>query len=368
MALDHDTVARLSAAAAQVTVPGTGHTLGALDALVEASVDDARVTLPVALPFACESLWPAIADAVTAALAADPELAGVAPTLQFSTAIPSFGVQRSLKPLPGIRNIVAVASGKGGVGKSTVAANLALALSAEGARVGVLDADIYGPSMPRMLGLIGQQPATIDDKMLSPLEAHGLQVMSIGFLVDEASPMVWRGPMVTSALNQLLRQTAWRDLDVLVVDMPPGTGDIQLTLSQTVPVAGAIIVTTPQDVALSDARKGLGMFRKVNVPVLGIVENMSLYRCPKCGDETSLFGAGGGHRLAEEAGVALLGELPLSPAIRIGVDEGLPSVVADPDGDDARHFRQIAISTGAALATSKKDYSHAFPKIVIEDS
>ncbi len=368
MAVTRDTGARVSAAAAQVTVPGTSQTLGELDAPGTPEFDGSVVRLPLKMPLPCASLWPAIADAVAASVAGDTALSDIDVQCQFETSIPAYGVQRSLKPLPGINNIIAVASGKGGVGKSTTAVNLALALAAEGAQVGVLDADIYGPSMPRMLGLLGREPETIEDKLLRPLEAYGLQVMSIGFLVDEAAPMVWRGPMVTSALNQLLRQTQWRDLDYLIVDMPPGTGDIQLTLSQTVPVAGAVIVTTPQDIALSDARKGLEMFRKVSIPVLGIIENMSLYKCPKCGDVASLFGSGGGQRLAEAAEVSLLGELPLSLGIRTAVDDGRPSVVADPDGEDARHYRQIAISTAAALAASRRDYSHAFTNIVIEDS
>ncbi|MEM7763721.1 MAG: iron-sulfur cluster carrier protein ApbC [Pseudomonadota bacterium] len=345
-----------------VRLPGSDATLGTLNAVADSAVSDSD--LPIRLPLACRSLWPTLQEAIEQTLAR----ADIQRTVLIDTAVPSFAVQRNTRPLSGIKNLVAVASGKGGVGKSTTAVNLALALQQEGARVGLLDADIYGPSIPRMLGLTGQQPATADGKTMQPLEAFGLQVMSIGFLVDEAAPMVWRGPMVTSALNQLLQQTVWHDLDFLVIDMPPGTGDIQLTLSQSVPVSGAIVVTTPQDVALSDARKGLEMFRKVSVPVLGIVENMSIYRCPTCGEETSLFGQGGGDKLAEATGVPLLGELPLIPEIGITTDAGTPLVASSPDGETARRYRQIAISAGLQLARSKRDYSSAFPNIVVEDS
>ena len=345
-----------------VRLPGSDATLGTLNAVADSAVSDSD--LPIRLPLACRSLWPTLQEAIEQTLAR----ADIQRTVSIDTAVPSFAVQRNTRPLSGIKNLVAVASGKGGVGKSTTAVNLALALQQEGARVGLLDADIYGPSIPRMLGLTGQQPATADGKTMQPLEAFGLQVMSIGFLVDEAAPMVWRGPMVTSALNQLLQQTVWHDLDFLVIDMPPGTGDIQLTLSQSVPVSGAIVVTTPQDVALSDARKGLEMFRKVSVPVLGIVENMSIYRCPTCGEETSLFGQGGGDKLAEATGVPLLGELPLIPEIGITTDAGTPLVASSPDGETARRYRQIAISAGLQLARSKRDYSSAFPNIVVEDS
>lgn len=276
-------------------------------------------------------------------------------------------VQRGLKPLPGISNLVAVASGKGGVGKSTVAVNLALALAAEGARVGILDADIYGPSQPRLLGLIGERPETADGKTLEPLTAHGLKTMSIGFLVDESQPMAWRGPMVTSALNQLLTQTHWGELDYLLIDMPPGTGDIQLTLSQRVPVSGAIIVTTPQDIALSDARKGLEMFQKVNVPILGIIENMSVHICSSCGHEEPVFGSGGGARLAGDYGLPLLGALPLQSEIREHSDSGVPIVAAAPDSAAARLFFAAAGRAAGELAASDKDYSQLFPKITVED-
>jgi ATP-binding protein involved in chromosome partitioning len=289
-------------------------------------------------------------------------------TLELSSAIAAHAVQRTLKPLGAVKNIVAVASGKGGVGKSTVAVNIALAWAAGGARVGILDADIYGPSQPLMLGLAGQHPSSPDGKRIRPLEAHGLVAMSIGFLVDAAQAVVWRGPMVTQALTQLLGDTEWGELDYLVVDMPPGTGDIQLTLAQRVPVSGAIIVTTPQDIALADARKGLAMFEKVAVPVLGIIENMSVHVCGQCGHVEHVFGAGGGARLAGEQGVRLLGQLPLDGRIREQADGGRPSVVAEPEGAAARAYAQAARHAAAALSLRARDRSAAFPKIVIEES
>ncbi|MFU8895813.1 MAG: iron-sulfur cluster carrier protein ApbC [Gammaproteobacteria bacterium] len=276
-------------------------------------------------------------------------------------------VQPGLNPLAGIRNIIAVASGKGGVGKSTTAVNLALALAAEGAKVGILDADIYGPSQPRMLGLSGRRPTSTDGKRIHPLEAFGIACMSIGFLIDDDQPMIWRGPMVTQALQQLLGETNWGDLDYLIVDMPPGTGDIQLTLSQHVPVSGAVIVTTPQDIALLDARKGLRMFEKVKVPVLGIVENMSLHVCSNCGHQEPIFGAGGGERMAEQYGVPLLGNLPLDIHIREEADAGQPSVVADPDGPAARAYLDIARRMSARLAAGGSLPGAKFPTISFED-
>ena len=288
--------------------------------------------------------------------------------LAVETQIRAHAVQRPLQPLPEVKNIVAVASGKGGVGKSTVAVNLALAWAAQGAQVGILDADIYGPSQPLMLGLEGEHPASPDGKHIVPLSKYGVAAMSIGFLVDAEQPMVWRGPMVTQALTQLLSQTRWGALDYLVVDLPPGTGDIQLTLAQRVPVAGAVIVTTPQDIALSDARKGLKMFEKVSVPVLGIVENMSLYVCAHCGHTEHIFGAGGGARMAEQYGVHLLGELPLDSRIREEADGGRPTVVAEPDSPRAQAYLRMARRTAGALAVRPIDRSGAFPKIVVEKS
>jgi len=287
--------------------------------------------------------------------------------IDISSKIAAHGVQHNLQPLGDVRNIIAVASGKGGVGKSTTAVNLALALAAEGASVGVLDADIYGPSIPLMLGVADEKPTSDDGKSMNPPQSYGLQVMSIGFLIDASQPMVWRGPMVTQALNQMLQQTRWSNLDYLVVDMPPGTGDIQLTLSQRVPVSGAVIVTTAQDIALLDARKGLQMFRKVSVPVLGIVENMSSHICTECGHEEPLFGQGGGEKLADEYDVTLLGQIPLDMRIRQEADSGQPSVVADPEGAIASAYGQTARRTAAALAAQNRDYSAKFPKIVVED-
>jgi ATP-binding protein involved in chromosome partitioning len=272
-----------------------------------------------------------------------------------------------LQPLPGIRNVLAVASGKGGVGKSTTAVNLALALALDGARVGLLDADIYGPSQPRMMGLQGERPVSVDGKRLQPLVAHGVKVMSIGFLIEEEQPMVWRGPMVTQALQQLLNDTDWGELDYLVVDMPPGTGDIQLTLSQRVPVSGAVIVTTPQDIALLDARKGLRMFQKVNVPVLGIIENMSTHLCSNCGHEEPIFGSGGGERMAVQYGIALLGQLPLDIRIRQETDEGHPTVVVDPAGRIGQAYLDTARRTAAKLSVVA-GAATGFPTITVEDT
>jgi len=287
--------------------------------------------------------------------------------IDVSSKVISHSVQSSLKPLENIKNIIAVASGKGGVGKSTTAANLALALKAEGASVGILDADIYGPSIPRMLG-IKTKPESQDGKTLEPMQGHGLQAMSIGFMIDEETPMIWRGPMVTQALEQLLSDTNWKDLDYLIIDLPPGTGDVQLTLAQKVPVSGAVIVTTPQDIALLDARKGLKMFEKVEVPVLGIVENMSVHICSECGHAEPIFGSGGGERMSEDYDVDFLGALPLDISIRTSGDEGTPSVAADPDGTVATIYREIARRMSAKLSLQAKDYSAKFPNIVIQNN
>jgi ATP-binding protein involved in chromosome partitioning len=279
----------------------------------------------------------------------------------------SHAVQRGVKLIPGIKNIIAVASGKGGVGKSTTAVNLALALAAEGAQVGVLDADIYGPSQPMMLGIAGR-PESKDGKHLEPMMGHGLQAISIGFLIDIDTPMVWRGPMVTQALEQLLKDTRWRDLDYLVVDLPPGTGDIQLTLAQKVPVTGAVIVTTPQDIALIDARKGLKMFEKVGIPILGVVENMSFHTCPQCGHQSHIFGSGGAERMCRDYGSELLGQLPLDAAIRSQADSGKPTVVSDPDGPVAEIYRRIARRCAVKIAESQRDMTSKFPNIVVQNT
>jgi ATP-binding protein involved in chromosome partitioning len=286
-------------------------------------------------------------------------------SLNLRAEIAAHAVQKGLQPLAGIKNVLAVASGKGGVGKSTVSANLALALAHQGAAVGLLDADIYGPSQPLMMGLTGQRPVSRDGKKIEPLSAYGVAVMSIGFLIDAAQPMVWRGPMVSQALAQLLSETEWGTRDYLIVDMPPGTGDAQLTLAQRVPVSGAIIVTTPQDIALLDARKGLQMFRKVEVPVLGLIENMSTHVCSQCGHEEPIFGAGGGARMAQEYGVPLLGSLPLDIRIREQADGGRPTVVAEPDGPLAARYLAIARRAAARLAT--QDPGPAFPTLSVTD-
>ena len=280
--------------------------------------------------------------------------------------VPAVGGPRKLPQIQGIRNIIAVASGKGGVGKSTTAANLALGLAYEGAAVGLLDADIYGPSQPTMMGLAGERPVSPDQRSMIPPSAHGVKVMSIGFLIDEEQPMVWRGPMVTQALVQLLETTRWGELDYLIVDMPPGTGDTQLTLSQRVPVSGAVIVSTPQDIALLDARKGLKMFQKVEVAVLGVIENMSTHVCSNCGHEEHLFGAGGGERLATQYEVPFLGSLPLDIRIREQADGGKPTVVAEPDGELAQRYREIARRMAAKLSLTAKDFAGKFPRIVME--
>jgi len=323
-----------------------------------------HVTIRAGFPLAASG--EALADALRLHCAA--ALDGAPLEITIESSIVAHAVQHGLKPLPGVHNLIAVASGKGGVGKSTVAVNFALALKAEGAKVGVLDADIYGPSQPRMLGLVGRRPETRDGKLLEPLVAHGLEAMSIGFLVDEQQPMAWRGPMVTSALNQLLTQTRWGDLDYLIVDMPPGTGDIQLTLAQRVPVSGAVIVTTPQDIALADARKGLEMFQKVHVPVLGVVENMSLHICSRCGHEEHIFGEHGGRNLSAQYGVPLLGSLPLDRRIREETDQGTPTVAAEPKSPIARAFTEAALRAAGELAARTKDYSRLFPNITVEDN
>jgi ATP-binding protein involved in chromosome partitioning len=284
--------------------------------------------------------------------------------VEIATHIVSHAVQRGVQLLPQVKNVIAVASGKGGVGKSTTTVNLALALAAEGARVGILDADIYGPSQPTMMGLSGR-PESEDGKTIEPMENYGVQVMSIGFMIEPDQAMIWRGPMATQALDQLLHQTKWRELDYLLVDMPPGTGDIALTLSQRVPLTGVVIVTTPQDIALLDARKGLKMFEKVGVPILGIVENMAVYSCPNCGHTEHIFGAEGGKRMAAEYGVAYLGGLPLTLSIREQADSGRPTVVADPDGDIAGIYKAVARQVAVKIALQAKDFSAKFPTIAV---
>ncbi len=327
------------------------------------AIADNKVTIDIELGFPCQSHQTSLIDTIKSKINALDSAADVSVTLHHRIA--SHAAQRGVEHIKGVKNIVAVASGKGGVGKSTVAVNLALALVAEGATVGILDADIYGPSQPRMLGVRLEKPESADGKTFEPIMSHGLQAMSIGFLIDEETPMIWRGPMVTQALEQLLRDTQWRELDYLIIDLPPGTGDTQLTLAQKIPVSGAVIVTTPQDISLIDARKGLKMFEKVQVPVLGVIENMSIHICSKCGHEEHIFGTGGGGRLADEQDVDFLGSLPLDKQIREDADGGKPTVAADPNGRISQLYRDIALRTVAKLSQQAKDFSARFPSIKI---
>jgi ATP-binding protein involved in chromosome partitioning len=345
--------------------PNTGRDFVASKSVRKIAVDGDSVTGDVQLGYPAKSQHEHLKRLIHDALARLPGVARV--NIGVSQKTTSHAVQRGVKLIPGVKNIVAVASGKGGVGKSTTAANLALALAAEGARVGVLDADIYGPSQPMMLGLAGR-PESKDGKTLEPLEAYGVQAMSIGFLIDMDTPMVWRGPMVTQALEQLLKDTNWRDLDYLIVDMPPGTGDIQLTLAQKVPVTGAVIVTTPQDIALLDARKGLKMFEKVGVPIVGIVENMAIHICSNCGAREHIFGEGGAERMCRDYKVPFLGSLPLDIHIREQADSGRPSVVSDPDGAVANAYKAIARKVAIFVAQKAEDFSAKFPNIVIQNT
>ncbi len=357
-------IEQVNAVLARVIDPNTGADLVSGRAVRGARIDGEVVQVNIELGYPAASQLALIRGLVVDALQA----AGAAKVeVQVSAKIVAHTVQRGLKVMPNVRNIIAVASGKGGVGKSTVAANLALALAAEGARVGMLDADIYGPSQPTMLGIKGQ-PASKDGKTFDPLEGHGIQASSIGFLIDPDQPMVWRGPMVTSALQQLLTLTNWHDLDYLVIDMPPGTGDIQLTLAQQVPVTGAVIVTTPQDIALLDASKGLRMFEKVGVPILGLIENMATHICTKCGHEEHIFGEGGAAKMARQFGVEVLGALPLDIRIRQDADGGTPTVVADPDGALAAVYKQIARRVAVRIAERARDLSAKMPTIKVTNT
>jgi len=354
------------AALKQVIDPNTQKDFVTTKSAKNIRIDGGAVSLDIELGYPANSQIDALRQAVVGAIQAVPGVASV--TANVTVKIVAHAVQATLKPLPGVKNIIAVASGKGGVGKSTTAANLALALAQEGASVGLLDADIYGPSIPQMMGLAGKQPESVDGKSMEPLLAHGLQTMSIGFMVDVDSPMVWRGPMVTQALEQLLKQTNWKDLDYLVVDMPPGTGDTQLTLAQKVPVTGAVIVTTPQDIALIDARKGLKMFDKVGIPILGLVENMSIHICSQCGHEEHIFGHGGAERMSQDYGAELLGALPLELAIREMTDAGKPTVVGAPDSRAAEIYRAIARRVAVKVAERAKDMTSKFPNIVVKNT
>jgi ATP-binding protein involved in chromosome partitioning len=342
--------------------PNTDRDFVAGKAIKKIQVSGNDVTLDVVLGYPAKTQYDIIKKHIADHLRALPDMGRV--TVNISHKIIAHAVQRGVKLMPAVKNIIAIASGKGGVGKSTTAVNLALALAAEGAQVGVLDADIYGPSQPTMLGVSGR-PESTDGKTLEPLEAYGVQAMSIGFLIDTETPMVWRGPMVTQALEQLLRDTNWRDLDYLIIDLPPGTGDIQLTLAQKVPVTGAVIVTTPQDIALLDARKGLKMFEKVGVPIVGIVENMAVHICSNCGHVEHIFGQGGGEAMCRDYNVRFLGSLPLDIRIREQADSGRPTVVADPDGKVAQIYCAIARKVAVFVAQQAQDHSAKFPTISI---
>ncbi len=342
--------------------PHTGRDFVSTRQLKNLRIDGGDVSFDVELAYPARSQVDGLRRALIAAARRLPGVENVSVNVGWK--IIAHAVQRGVALLPRVKNIVAVASGKGGVGKSTTAVNLALALAAEGASVGILDADIYGPSQPMMMGIKGR-PESSDGQTMDPLVNHGVQVMSIGFLVEDDQAMIWRGPMATQALDQLLRQTNWGELDYLLVDMPPGTGDIALTLSQRVPLTGAVIVTTPQDIALLDAKKGLKMFEKVGVPVLGIVENMAVHVCSKCGHVEHIFGADGGKRMAAEYGVDYLGALPLTMQIREQADSGTPTVVADPDGEVAQLYKGVARTVAIKIASKAKDFSAKFPTITV---
>ncbi|KAF3978088.1 MAG: iron-sulfur cluster carrier protein ApbC [Methylococcales symbiont of Iophon sp. n. MRB-2018] len=327
-------------------------------------IEGADIKLHVELGYPAKSYLAELQKVIEGQLQALADVGKI--TVEIKSTIVSHSVQQNLQPLPNIKNIIAVASAKGGVGKSTTSVNLALALVAEGARVGILDADIYGPSIPTMLGLSGH-PSSDDGKRMNPKIAFDIQTISIGYLIDEDQPMIWRGPMVTNALQQLLKDTNWDDLDYLIVDLPPGTGDIQLTLAQQIPVTAAVIVTTPQDVALIDAQRGLGMFDKVNVPVLGIIENMSIHTCSKCGHEEAIFGQGGGKTMAVKNNIDLLGSLPLDINIRQFADSGIPTVIAEPNSRPTEIYKAIARKMTAKLALKTKDHSNKFANIVVKN-
>jgi ATP-binding protein involved in chromosome partitioning len=356
---------QVKAALSQLVDPVSGKDYVSAGEVKTVKVSGSDVAVEIALGYPAKSVIDSVRDSVTQKLKALPDVGKI--SVDVSTRVVAHAAQRGIKLLPGVKNVIAVASGKGGVGKSTTAVNLALALAAEGARAGILDADIYGPSQQMMMGLSGR-PQSKDGKSIEPMINHGVQAMSIGLLIDVDTPMVWRGPMVTQALEQLLRDTQWQDVDYLIVDLPPGTGDIQLTLAQKVPVTGAVIVTTPQDIALIDARKGLKMFEKVGVPILGVVENMSTHICSNCGHEEHIFGEGGAEKIRKDYGVDVLGQLPLDIRIREQADSGRPTVVAEPDSPAAQAYKQIARKVAAKISALTRDYSGAFPKIVIQNT
>src|SRR5471032_2881944 len=353
------------AALSELIDPVTGRNYVESKSVKGVKIEGARVSLDVVLGYPARGVIEKVRGQVAERLARLPGVEHAA--VNVVSKVVSHAVQRGVKLVPGIKNIIAIASGKGGVGKSTTAVHLALALAAEGATVGMLDADIYGPSQPLMLGITGR-PSSKDGKTMEQMEGHGIQAMSVGFLIEQDTPMVWRGPMVTQALEQLLTETRWRELDYLVVDLPPGTGDIQLTLAQKVPVTGAVIVTTPQDIALLDAKKGLKMFEKVGIPILGIVENMSTHICSNCGHEEHIFGAGGGERMSKEYGVPVLGHLPLDIAIREKTDAGQPTVISEPDSKIAEAYRSIARKIAISIAERQRDMTSMFPSIVVQNT
>jgi len=357
---------QIRTALAAAVDPNTGKDYVAGKSLKNIKVDGDDVSFDIELGYPANTQIDAIRKQVIAAVRTLPGVCNVSANVYAK--IVAHSVQLGVKLVPGVKNIIAIASGKGGVGKSTTAVNLALALAQEGASVGILDADIYGPSQPQMLGLAGEQPESRDGQSMEPLQAYGVQAMSIGFMVDVETPMVWRGPMVAQALDQLISQTKWHDVDYLIVDMPPGTGDIQLSLAQKVPVTGAVIVTTPQDIALIDARKGLKMFEKVNIPILGIVENMSIHICSQCGHEEHIFGTGGGEKMCADYGVDFLGSLPLEMAIREMTDGGKPTVVGAPNSRTAEIYRGIARRIAVKIAQKAKDMTSKFPNIVVQNT
>ncbi|WP_225721561.1 iron-sulfur cluster carrier protein ApbC [Candidatus Vallotiella sp. (ex Adelges kitamiensis)] len=357
--------AQVDAVLSSVIDPNTGKPVTVGKGVCNVEIDGDTISIKIVLGYPAQSQYSSIIAHVEQALRA---VQGVAHLrVEVSHQIRAHVVQSGLHLLPNVRNIIAVASGKGGVGKSTTAANLALALTDEGASVGILDADIYGPSQPAILGIVGR-PVSEDGKTMIPLEGHGVQTNSIGFLVEQDQPIMWRGPMATSALEQLLRQTNWRDLDYLIIDMPPGTGDIQITLSKRIPLTGAVIVTTPQDIALIDARRSLKMFTNIGVPVLGIIENMSAYICSQCGYAESIFGDGGGKRLCEQYSVPFLGSLPLDLNIREHADAGYPTVVSDPHGRISNLYRDIARQIAIRIEALSRDMSSKFPAIIVQNT
>lgn len=357
---------QIKAALGAAVDPNTGKDFVSSKACKNIKIDGDDVSFDIELGYPAKTQIDAIRKQVIAAVRGVPGVGNVSANVH--SKIVAHAVQMGVKLLPGVKNIIAVASGKGGVGKSTTAVNLALALAQEGASVGILDADIYGPSQPQLLGIGGQQPESLDGQTMQPLEAYGIKAMSIGFMVDVETPMVWRGPMVAQALDQMLGQTNWQDIDYLIVDMPPGTGDVQLSMAQKVPVTGAVIVTTPQDIALIDARKGLKMFEKVNIPILGIVENMSIHICAKCGHEEHIFGHGGGEQMSQDYDVEFLGALPLEMSIRLMADGGKPTVVGEPESRAAEIYRNIARRVAVKIAEKSKDMSSKFPNIVVQNT